>query len=596
MNRLQLLRQTGTLSAVGVMAFLEALDDEDTDLRRHAALDTAQRESVITLPARGQPSNANANANANATSMTCGTERRTVMIGPDEHRVADEAIEAVSCEELLFQRKGRLVRIVVAVGGAIGGGTANPAPEIIEVDQVALRELLTKRVKFVATKPNGQIYEVPPPKQIVLAILARRVWPSQRALKGVVETPILRPDGFVLSSPGYDAATGLFFAPNRVFAAVKLEPDLSDARAARDSLLDVMSDFPFESERDCAAGLAAILGLLARHAYAGDTPVLAISGSTSGVGKSLLARFISRTSIGRDIPPTRLNPSASSLRKSGGAGATATASAGIVWLDNVPSSEATRAVESALTPEVAGHAVERQLWIVSGDNLQFERRDIARRVLPVRLRSADGLPDARTQFKYQDLLKVAEAHGPELTTAALTILRGYVVAGAPNVELAPLGGFEPWSDWVRAPIVWVGLPDPAFTSLHVEGPEDTSSRGLSALLSAWEHATDILGLHGLSAADAIRFAYELPAHGTRRDVSIALRDAIEEVCASRRLRPDAQQLGTALRGLRQRVVDGLMFDATTTQGLNRWKVVAVAAGGRGGRGGRGCGASTPTWR
>jgi hypothetical protein len=52
--------------------------------------------------------------------------------------------------------------------------------------------------------PNGMI-------QDLLALLPKQL--GFRALEGITETPVLRPDGSVLLDPGYDADTALFYAP-----------------------------------------------------------------------------------------------------------------------------------------------------------------------------------------------------------------------------------------------------------------------------------------------------------------------------------------------------------------------------------------------
>ena len=53
---------------------------------------------------------------------------------------------------------------------------------------------------------------VPPPKVLVRDVLALGEWPFP-PLEGIVEVPVLRPDGTILSKPGYDPSTRLFYRP-----------------------------------------------------------------------------------------------------------------------------------------------------------------------------------------------------------------------------------------------------------------------------------------------------------------------------------------------------------------------------------------------
>ena len=67
---------------------------------------------------------------------------------------------------------------------------------------------------------------------------------------GIINTPTMRPDGTIVDSPGYDAATKLWYKP----AADVVEPlDIPDsptrehALAALRKLEKLLVDFPFET-------------------------------------------------------------------------------------------------------------------------------------------------------------------------------------------------------------------------------------------------------------------------------------------------------------------------------------------------------------
>jgi hypothetical protein len=67
----------------------------------------------------------------------------------------------------------------------------------------------------------------------VEGIHAEKRWPGLYSLKGITETPLLRPDGTVLDVPGYDPTTGYLYAPSADSPRVAKEPSLEDAPRLR---------------------------------------------------------------------------------------------------------------------------------------------------------------------------------------------------------------------------------------------------------------------------------------------------------------------------------------------------------------------------
>ena len=58
-------------------------------------------------------------------------------------------------------------------------------------------------------------------------------------------------------------------------------------------------------------------------------------------------------------------------------------------------------------------------------------------------------PEHRGDDKYPNILESVKARKAELVDACLLIVNAYLDAGAPDVGLALLGSFEPWSKLVR---------------------------------------------------------------------------------------------------------------------------------------------------
>jgi hypothetical protein len=117
-------------------------------------------------------------------------------------------------------------------------------PYINQLRPAGLREITTQVVLWMAEKTDkdGNEYEEPahPPQWSVNAIIERGSWPDLRPLEGIVECPVLRPDGTILDVAGYDEETGLYYRPSQDFLPFAEHPTLEDARVAVQTIYDLM--------------------------------------------------------------------------------------------------------------------------------------------------------------------------------------------------------------------------------------------------------------------------------------------------------------------------------------------------------------------
>jgi putative DNA primase/helicase len=90
--------------------------------------------------------------------------------------------------------------------------------------------------------------------------------------------------------------------------------------------------------------------------------------------------------------------------------------------------------------------------MATGNNQQITG-DLIRRALLCSLDARCEHPERR-HFD-SDAKDVAKAQRGRLVSAALTVLRAWHSAGA-RIERSPLGGFEEWSQRIRAPLIWLG--------------------------------------------------------------------------------------------------------------------------------------------
>ncbi|HWV39249.1 MAG TPA: hypothetical protein VN033_12340 [Vulgatibacter sp.] len=510
--------------------------------------------------------------------------RTEIEIVTDEHVVNDAAVAALANDPDLYQRGGMLVRIESGDGGRKVRGIESPpdTPRIVRLPDASLREALTRRARFVRVKvADGVPTTTPahPPDWVVRAVAARGTWDGIRHLAGVVETPVLRPDGTILDSPGYDEATGLVYRPTARFQPVPNKPTAAQVKAAVDALRDVVRDFPFESEGHEAAWLGALLTPLARHAFDGPAPLFLMDANVRGAGKTLLVETIGLIVTGR---PMALMGNAREEEMAKRITALVLEGAPLIVIDNVADTLGCPSLDRALTGErwkdrILG-ATETTAdlplwatWYATGNNVVLGA-DTIRRVAWIRLASPEERPEERAGLR--DLRRHVRRHRAELVAAALTILRGFFAARAPDQGFRPWGSFEGWSRVVRGALVWAACGDPGSTRTQLAEQGDTEADLLRRLLDQIE-TLDPKG-EGITTNEILTRAV---------DARSGLRALLSELTGARaEALPSAKALGKRIGAFRDRVVGGRMLVSTTRRAKEKaWRVRGPEAGEGGSR-------------
>jgi len=122
----------------------------------------------------------------------------------------------------------------------------------------------------------------------------------------------------------------------------------------------------------------------------------------------------------------------------------------------------------------------RTTIFATGNNIAFEG-DMVRRGLVCNLDTLDERPELR-QFQHDPLRQALENRGPYVA-AALTIIRAYLTAGAPQV-CSTIGSYAEWSRMARSPLVWLGQPDPV-DSVSTARAEDPELNDIRELFTLW---------------------------------------------------------------------------------------------------------------
>ncbi|HEY2406831.1 MAG TPA: hypothetical protein VGI10_12550 [Polyangiaceae bacterium] len=489
--------------------------------------------------------------------------RHELELGVDLSRNVDKAIKLLGPTPV-FQRQGALVDVVrEAVVQDDGVTRPTGTPRIRLLPPARLKEMLAQYIDFKRKKQteSGAVWvSVPPPADLVAAIAARGEWERIRPLTGIADYPVLRADGSVLATAGYDQRTALLCEPS-ITVIVKPKPTQADARAAVAALHDLVADFPFAAPVHRTAWLSALLTLLARPAIDGPTPLVLIDASERGTGKTLLADVIGMICRGKKLPRRTAPEDAAEWKKA--MLAIAIAADPVVLIDNVTRMLKSDALDAVLTgtafrERVLGRNEElsldvRTLFVVTANNAILSA-DLIRRSVHARLEPKAERPDQRSDFRRPDLLGHVRDHRAEYLAAGLTILRGYFAAGRPTVDMKPMGSYEAWSSVVRASLVWAGEPDIATTQDALRENSDPEHEDTHTFFAAW-HA-----VYGDKEVTVRRVMADLIDRALDSREA-ALRDAISVLCDTDPGRlPSLRKLGNKLRGARGRVINGIVFE------------------------------------
>jgi hypothetical protein len=471
----------------------------------------------------------------------------------------------------LFQRGGMLVQTLESdADEQLDNGLVlkKGLRRIRQLPEPLLRERVTQACKLVedrSTDIEAKLVPVTPPKWLVSAIHVRGHYPKVRSLVGCVDVPILRADGSVLESAGYDPSTRLLYEPRLEFP--KIGKTFQEAEAAADELAEVVVDFPFVSGSDRSAWLALLLTLVGRSCVTGCTPLFAVSANIRGAGKTILLNTAHLIARGSKIAARAYEHDDREMKKA----ITSIAIEAIpaVMLDNIAGRLGGASLDAVLTSTVwsdrilgesrtTGDLPIKTVWTATGNNLTYGG-DLGRRVLPLRLTTPEENPEDRTEFKHKDLFGWIEANRARLVVAALTILRAYILAGKPE-QGGTWGSFESWHRVIRGAVYWIGWDDPMQTRLSIDDSDDTAS--LVRLL-----------IQGLNEADPYKngkTTKELGALSSDDGDYPSLAEAASMVCGGKF---DARRFASKLKQFSNRVVGGESIVAVKSHGgLCRWFV------------------------
>lgn len=497
------------------------------------------------------------------------------------HLMADEGEDALLSAGAPFYVRGGLVRPVVDDMLADHGHRTKVA-RLAKVTRETVVDYLSRSadwVKFDGTMKK--IVPADPPREVAPIILSREGEWRFPKLAGVITTPTLRPDGSLLTEPGYDPATQLLLLEPPKLPKIPNRPSLAEAAEALLIMDALLEEFLFVDDASRSVALSALITPVVRGAMT-VAPLHATTAPVAGSGKSYLVDLASAISVGQRAPVI-----AASVKEGETDSRLVAAILGgqpIVSIDNVNGQLGgdllcqmiERPVVSVRPLGVSRlvRVESRATCFATGNNIQIVG-DMTRRVVLCSLDPKMERPETR-QFRAYPFDTILADRGKYIA-AALTIVRAYVEAGCPNT-LPALASFEDWSRIVRSALVWLGRADPLAT-MEAARADDPSITQLREVLHAWDGA-----LNNDKAGDApaeltagkVKDKAEL--HDGHGFVHPELRRALTDVAEDRRRGGiDTKALGKWLGRHKGRVVDGLKLrDGEDTHAKQKvWSVVRV---------------------
>jgi hypothetical protein len=510
--------------------------------------------------------------------------RPVIMLTTEEHEINQQAAAALATDPNLFQRGNLLVRTLRApkqtkkIERDPDTATISMAPFAI------VSERLTAVTRFVAKRKSkkGDVFVSAehPPTRLIRGVMERGEWPGMRILEGIVDNPMMRLDGSILDTPGYDEASGLLYEPRCTIAPLPSPIFKEDVDEACEALAEVVADFPFLMPEHRAAWFAAVLTPFVRFAIDGPAPLFAIDANIRGCGKGLLCETISLIATGRRMTVTAApHDDCNEFRKR--ITSIALAADQLVLLDNIKESIGCPSLDAVLTcvfwedrllgrNEMTRRIPMRTTWFCTGNNIEFEG-DLSRRVCHIRLQSPEECPEEKQGFRHPRLIDWIRQERSRLVRAALILLKGYCDAGKPDMGLKPWGSFEEWSDMIRSTVVWAGLPDPGETRHAVRERSDSDAKYLPAILNGVEFLDGLK--RGIPVSQLLKMIDDPQFQDT--DEVKALCEALCNLCSlSRGNFPSAKSIGKKFSNLEGRVVRGkcLTSHDPNNRGIWLWKV------------------------
>lgn len=492
--------------------------------------------------------------------------------------VVDACMSIFAAHPAVYARSGALVRVVRADKLGQHDRLRTDAERLLIAPCPAewIATELIRRATFRkwdrrARKPVA----CDPPTWTAPAMLADGEFEGVRPLRGITSSPVLRADGTVWASPGYDAATGMLLAARGALPTIPQAPTKDAAAAALARLRVLLSGYQWADEFSEAVALSLILTKPARHLMP-TAPLHLFTSPTAGSGKTQIAE--SASLIADDVHPSLCSWPGDDEEMRKAISAALLAGESFVVFDNVTNGKTLRsaALDRTLTAAIVGDRmlgkmdrltlVNGAVWAVTGNNVT-PCADMVRRTIVARIDPRTERPWER-RFDWTPA-EYARRHRAELLAAALTILAAHLRTNTAPLA-ATLQSFDAWSRIVRDALVWLGLPD-AVKSQDAIADEDPDAEDRAELLGVLREQFARAPFTAEEVAHAVRNA------GFASDGSTSGRLASAILARLNGKPATGLRIGVILRGIKDQVSNGAALRGRKDEHskVMRWRIADV---------------------
>ena len=307
--------------------------------------------------------------------------------------------------------------------------------------------------------------------------------PHLREMVGVVHAPTFRPDGTLITAPGYDETTQLLFLPTGGQPdAIPEHPTPADLQLAVKTVDYMLQDFQFVTEHDRATYIGLMLTPLLRTLVPPPYKLGVVEAHQPGSGKSFLARALA--SIHGGVMHAEMPSTEEELAKVVGS-ILDTQTSPVVAFDNVSGLVRSSTLAGLLTsPTFQGRrlgvsalieANNDRLWVITGNNAQLGG-DLKRRNTRVRIDPGVPNPELRTGFAISNFEGWVRENRGALLWALLVLTRAWVAAGMRLTGEPTQDSYGQWVAVVRGILANAGIPgtfdDPSTADNATDADED----------------------------------------------------------------------------------------------------------------------------
>jgi hypothetical protein len=486
------------------------------------------------------------------------------VVAGEMNRVVDAAERELAQTRRHYQRGGLIVTVVTDPG--------TRETRVENISQPALVRALAGAAMWERFDGRSSDWaRVDPPARHAAVLFDSTSYPHLPGLNGLTRQPYLRPDGSLMTTAGYDPATGMFGVFDAREFSVPDTPTRAQAEAALALLKSLLVEFSFASQSDLAATLAAMLTATIRPSLA-HAPMFHSRAHMVGSGKSYLCELITAFATPQRGAPTTFPADDEECRKL--LLAELLRAPAVIEFDNLTGDlVAHKTLCTVLTSEFMSGRIlgvsktatvsTRALFLSSGNNVG-PVKDMTRRCISIRLDPGCEIPAARS-FTRPDLVREVLRERGRYVSASLTLVRAWIIAGRSKTICKSLAGYGDWSDLCRQPLLWLNCADPT-VSVFEAMSEDPDRETLGRLLTAWKL---VFGKTPAMVRDAVKQASLFP------DEYVDLREVLRDI-ADERGEINRRKLGWWIKRHTGRIVDGRRFvRASGNRSAEAWQVDVV---------------------